>query len=648
MDKKHSSKNQKFIDAEFALGQIPKIKSPKLIRNWIIWLEQRPYEQGRTTLMARPWGNSNFVSKELTSNTVNIKSRLHGYGGGEYACANLGNELIITWIDDIDQGLWLQKWSFQESSSHGQVTEIKESSTPICLCVQEGYIVADGLIDLERNRWIGVMEKNKQDYLVCFSLDAAYQAPQILYKATDFIGYPSLSPDAKKLSWVEWQNPYMPWDSSQICLGLLDGMGELFFPSILQKIKDFNTEQNSIFQPIWLTNGQLVLAEESSGWWNLAVIAADISEEHFADFHKLWPMKVELASPQWISGISTISPIENGILALGCEEAKWSMQTLDKQGIVQKIQLPFHNLSSLSSERHKAVAIASNSYTSPGLLEVDLKTGEWKHQASKENLLNSADISSAQSFWFKGFGGAMTHAWYYPPIQGRSAYSPLLVKAHSGPTSMTNSGLDLEIQFWTSRGWTVLDVNYSGSSGFGRAYRDRLKNKWGEADVVDCSAAALELVEAGKVDQNLIAIEGSSAGGFTALCCLCFTKTFKVASCKYPVSDLIAMQKSTHRFEEYYLDYLVGKFETYSKLYESRSPINNVEKIDSPLILFQGMKDQVVLPEQTINIFQNLDSRNIPVELYTYKNEGHGFRNGNTRVDVLKKTESFFRKHLLI
>ncbi|ABX08008.1 alpha/beta hydrolase family protein [Prochlorococcus marinus] len=641
-----SPKNQvssKFLDAEVVLGEFPKIKSPRILGDWVFWLEQRPYENGRTTLLTRPWGRFDCLPQELTPFPVNLRTRLHGYGGSPLALVKQADCFVMTWIDDQQGGLWHQKWIIADQT---KPTILKSLSSPICLSLKDKYCLADGLIDLQFNRWIGVMEEDNKDYLVSFALDKELKAPMILHQAIDFLGYPTLSIKSDQLAWVEWQKPYMPWDQSQIFHSFINDIGKLSSVSMLSG-SDKSSQKSSAFQPQWLPNGQLIVAEDSSGWWNLKIAGPDFSSNLTNQFSNLWHIKAEAACPQWIHGMSTIaSSGKKEIVALSCQEGSWSMSVVNKSGSVTKLQLPFEHFEDVSSEEGKAVAIAANSFLDSGLLEVNLKNGSWIHNSFRESIVKPQEISIAESFWFKGFGGEMSHAWYYPPIQGRLNYSPLLVKAHSGPTSMAKRGLNLEIQFWTSRGWGVLDVNYAGSTGFGRAYRDRLKHSWGEADVFDCSQAAMELINNGKADKNLVAIEGSSAGGFTSLCCLCFRNIFRVASCKYPVIDLLDMANSTHRFEEYYLDFLIGKFNNNKHLYMSRSPINNLDKITCPVILFQGLKDKVVSPEKTKDLFTALKNKKIPTELHVFDNEGHGFNHRSTKIKVLRETESFFREHL--
>jgi len=357
-------------------------------------------------------------------------------------------------------------------------------------------------------------------------------------------------------------------------------------------------------------------------------------------------MEAETAMPQWVYGMSTTASTGKTIVNTSCHKGRWRINLLTLDGSIREFQQPFDDLAGLHADQNRVVLIASNPTTESGLLEVDLSDGSWRHKPVRELLMEEAEISVPEAFWFEGFRGRLTHAWYYPPAHWNGLPSPLLVKSHSGPTGMARRGLDLGIQFWTSRGWGVVDVNYGGSTGFGREYRERLKGGWGEVDVFDCSAAAMSLVEEGKADKQLLAIEGGSAGGFTTLACLCTTDVFRVGACRYAVSDLIAMTQDTHRFEAGYLDYLLGPWPDERQRYLDRSPLNNAEKINCPVIFFQGMKDKVVLPGQTERMVDALRKRNIPVSVYTFAEEGHGFRNCTVKVKVLETTEKFFRKNL--
>ena len=290
--------------------------------------------------------------------------------------------------------------------------------------------------------------------------------------------------------------------------------------------------------------------------------------------------------------------------------------------------------------------MASSPTSLSGLLQLELASGQWRHTPVSALPLPEAAISRPEPLWFAGHGGAPTHAWYYPPRGGANPESPLLVKGHSGPTGMARRGLQLGIQFWTSRGWGVVDVNYGGSTGFGRAYRERLDGQWGVVDVADCAAAALALVKEGKADADRIAIEGGSAGGFTVLAALCFSEVFRAGACRYGVADLSALAADTHRFEARYLDSLVGPWPAAKGTYEARSPLRHANRIRCPVIFFQGLDDKVVPPEQTERMALALKENGLPVEVHLFPDEGHGFRRREVQIQVLEATEAFFRRHL--
>jgi dipeptidyl aminopeptidase/acylaminoacyl peptidase len=278
-------------------------------------------------------------------------------------------------------------------------------------------------------------------------------------------------------------------------------------------------------------------------------------------------------------------------------------------------------------------------------LELEIASGLWQHTPAAPSPLDPAAISQPQELWFPGHGDHPTHAWYYPPCHGGNPEAPLLVKGHSGPTGMARTGLSLGIQFWTSRGWGVVDVNYGGSTGFGRAYRERLDGQWGVVDVADCAAAAQAVVAQGFASANRIAIEGGSAGGFTALAALCFTDVFRAGASRYGVADLDALAKETHRFEARYLDGLIGPWPAAQATYTARSPLEHAEQIRCPVIFFQGLDDKVVPPAQTEAMAKALRKQAIPVEVHLFPGEGHGFKNSETQIQVLESTEAFFAKH---
>jgi len=622
------------LPASIAVGRLPGLKEPQLLEGpdqqiWLLWLEQRPQEKGRTTALIRPFGATELAPTELTPAPISLRSRVHDYGGGVLCSEVDGETLLLVWI--ADGSLWRQDWRLPERSTDRP----KPLMQPLKLTRTGDWDLADGLLDLSRRRWLGIREIHGVDQLVCAELDRTEQEPELLHQPADFAGYACLSPDGKQLAWVEWQQPAMPWESSQLCCADLSSSGDLSQPQAIA-----GGAGVSVFQPQWLPDGSLLVAEDSDGWWNLKRRRPGATSwEH------PWPMAAETAMPQWIYGMSTTAWDGQQLLAATCADGCWSLNRLSLDGTVSRIDQPFDDMAGLRALKGRAVAVASNSTSMAGLLELSLAsdgTSSWVHTPALESPIAQAEISVAEAIWFDGHDGQRTHAWYYPPRGNTTTPAPLLVKSHSGPTAMARRGLSLAIQYWTSRGWGVVDVNYGGSTGFGRGYRERLNGGWGVVDVADCAAAALALIASGRAHPKQIAIEGGSAGGFTTLAALCFTDVFRVGACRYAVCDLTAMAQDTHRFEARYLDSLVGDWPDQREIYEQRSPLLHADRIRCPVLFFQGLQDKVVPPEQTERMAEALRSNGIPVEVQLFEEEGHGFRNQATQINVLEETERFF------
>jgi len=616
------------LAAALVEGRTPSLKEPLLRDGRLLWLEQRPQEQGRTTLMLQPAGGGAGV--ELTPNPCNLRSRVHEYGGGVYAAS--GSDLVF--VDDGDRCLW----------------HLNLPGAPRRLTTPGPRGFADGLIDGPRRRWLGVMEAEGRDQLVAVPL--AGGEPQRLHQPADFCGYAALSPDGGQLAWVEWQQPFMPWQRSQLWLATVTADGELegarpVAGSGPGAASTDETAAVSVFQPLWISPTELVVASDASGWWNLQRL-----DTATGTWQALLPLEAEFAMPQWVYGMRTTAWDGQQLIAAACREGAWQLGrvhlTPDRVGTPrawEPLEQPFDDLAGLSADAGTLVAIASNPSSPEGLLELDLDTGVWHHTPVAACPLPPEAISAPEPLWFAGHGGARTHAWFYPPVGGAHPEAPLLVKGHSGPTAMARRGLSLAIQFWTSRGWGVVDVNYGGSTGFGRAYRERLDGQWGVVDVADCAAAAHALVATGKASGKRIAIEGGSAGGFTALAALCFTDVFRAGASRYGVTDPSALARESHRFEARYLDGLIGPWPEAQATYEARSPLAHADQISCPVIFFQGLDDRVVPPEQTERMAAALEANDLAVEVQRFAGEGHGFRSGSVRIQVLEATEAFFRRH---
>ncbi len=618
-------------------------KEPGWWRGLPLWLEQRPHERGRTTLLLRPGPEAPPL--ELTPGDWNLRSRIHGYGGGVWCLA--GDTVVF--VDDSDRGLW----RLDLPADPEAITGPADGSLPTPRRLlppappERERALADGLIDLQRHRWIGVLEQDGRDRLVAVPL--AGGDPEILWEPADFCGYAALSPSGSHLAWVEWQQPSMPWQRSNLWLARFDERGAVVEARPIAGAGAGSRREISVFQPLW-AGPDLVLANDRSGWWNLDRLADAESLEPQAvpDWQALLPMEAEFAMPQWVYGMRTIAWDGRQLLALACRQGCWQLGRVeaDNSEPWQPFDLPFDDLEAAVAADGRLLAIAAGPRQAGGLLELDSSTGSWRHTAAAPAPLAAEVIVVPEALWFAGHGGLPTHAWLYPARGGDGPATPLLIRAHSGPTGMARTGLNAVVQFWTSRGWSVVDVNYGGSTGFGRAYRERLDGGWGVVDVADCAAAARSLVAAARADGDRVAMEGGSAAGFTVLALLCFETVLRAGACRYPVTDLAALAGGDHRFEARYFDSLVGPWPAARDTYAARSPLQHAERIAAPVILFHGLDDRVVPPDQSERLALVLSERNVPVELYLFPGEGHGFRDSQVQHQVLEATERFFRQRL--
>ncbi len=619
------------LSAELVLGKTPSLKEPALLGGALYWLEQRPHEQGRTTLMGR--STPGQEAREYTPGSWNLRCRVHEYGGGACAIGRRANgEAVAVFVHDADGSLW-------------RLNLDQVGAEPQRLGDRFEGALGGGLIDPQQDRWIGVLERDGRDQLVALPL--AGGELHLLYQAADFCGYPALSPDGTRLAWVEWQQPSMPWDRSSLWLAEVNGAGPISRAQRVAGASPEDAQAISVFQPIWAGH-DLVVANDRSGFWNLEGWSG--AAQAPLETHKWAPLltlEAEFAMPQWVFGMSTHAWDGERLLAIACRQGRWELGEVTGE-TWQPIEQPCSDLAGLCAEAGKLACIASSPTHPSGLLEVALEGGQWSHRAAAPCPIAPEAISQPEELWFDGHGGQPTQAWYYPPAGGGHSEAPLLVKSHSGPTAMARTGLNLAIQFWTSRGWGVVDVNYGGSTGFGRAYRERLNGQWGVVDVADCAAAAQAVIDQEQAHPERVAIEGGSAGGFTTLAALCFTDRFSAGASRYGVADLSALAEDTHRFEARYLDGLVGPWPDVRANYANRSPLNHAERMSCPVIFFQGLEDVVVPPEQTERMAEALREKGIPVEVRLFPEEGHGFRKGSTQIEVLEATEAFFRTHFAL
>ena len=589
----------------------------------IYWLEMRPAEGGRMVVVKRtPDGEI----ADVTPDPFSARNRVHEYGGGDY----LVHEGAVHFSNYSDQRMYRQH----------------RGGEPQPITPDSDMRYADGCFDAARNRIICVREDHTSEgepVNTIVAVDALGQAEQqILFEGSDFCSTPRLSPDGSTLAWLTWDHPNMPWDGTNLLVASFNGQGQLGEP---QAVAGGRTE--SIFQPEWSPDGVLHFVSDRSGWWNLW-------RWENGRLRQLTSRNAEFGKPQWVFGSGTYSFASSGLIACSyVENGAWNIAVLDMpSGTPQTIDTPFSEMGrgDIKAGDGKIVFIAGAPSLPMTVVSFDLVGGKWQELRRSHDLeLDPGFISEAQPVEFPTEDGKTAHAFFYPPRNGEfqapaGEKPPLLVKSHGGPTGAASTALNLGIQFWTSRGIGVLDVNYGGSTGYGREYRERLNGAWGIVDVDDCSNAALHLVSKGEADGNRLAIAGGSAGGFTTLAALTFEEVFKAGASHYGVSDLEALAQETHKFEARYLDGLVGPYPERRDLYQERSPINHTGRLSCPLVLFQGLEDQIVPPDQAEKMFEAVRAKGIPTAYIPFEGEQHGFRRAENIKRALEAELYFYSK----
>ncbi len=568
----------------------------------LYWIEGRPQEKGRNVLMRH---SADGAVQELTPAPFNVRTRVHEYGGGAYWVS----EGVVYFCNFAEQRLY----------------RLLPGSDPQPLTEPGPYRYADGVVDRARRRILCVREDHScqgepENTLVAIDLESGSQ--QVLARGHDFYASPRLSPDGRTLVWLSWDHPQMPWDSTELWQAEVASDGSLGEP---QKLAGGPAE--SIFQPQWSPQGDLYFVSDRSGWWNL--YRWDPSGPI-----PLCPMEAEFGEPQWVFGLSTYGFCGDGrILAIYRQEGLGHLALLEpRSGQRQEIPLPYTELHSLQVSGEKAAFLAGSPSEAMALVCLDLPSGQVEVVARSSSVaVEPGYLSIPEPIAFPTSGGAVAYGFFYPPknpdfVAPAGEKPPLLVKSHGGPTGATAAVLDLGIQYWTSRGIAVLDVNYRGSSGYGRAYREALKGRWGLVDVEDCIAGAQFLAAQGKVDGERLLIRGGSAGGYTTLAALTFHTVFKAGASYYGVSDLEALAHETHKFESRYLDSLIGPYPERRDLYRERSPIHHLKGLNCPIIFFQGLEDAIVPPNQAERMVAALQAKGIPVAYVPFEGEQHGFR----------------------
>jgi dipeptidyl aminopeptidase/acylaminoacyl peptidase len=565
----------------------------------IYWIESRPAEKGRSVIVRR---TPDHKTTDLTPAPYSVRTRVHEYGGGAY----LVEDGVIYFSNFSDNRVYRQV-----------VGADPEPLTP----ETKGVRFADFVLDHQRHRLICVCEDHRvtqYEPINCLaSIDLDTGVFRTMYTGADFVSSPRLHPDGSSIAFLQWNHPNMPWDGTELMLGHWEYGGTQIVAQPL-----VGGKEESIFQPEWSPEGVLHFVSDRTGWWNLYRWRKGQAEP-------LLQAHADFGLPQWVFGMSTYAFLEeHNLICSFIERGLPQLGILNTNfGTFQQIKSEFTKFDSVQANNHRAIFIAGSHLEPSAVVSLNTTNSEFKLlRSSNDIVIDPWIISLPRPMEFPTTDGLTAHAFYYPPRnpayrEPAGEKPPLIVEIHGGPTAATYPAFSLWTQFWTTRGFAVLDVNYGGSTGYGRAYRQRLNDQWGIVDVNDCVNGAQHLVNKGLADPNRLCITGGSAGGYTVLCALTFHDVFKAGASHYGVSDLQALDDDTHKFESRYTYNLVPK-----KAYKARSPIHHTDKLNVPIIFFQGLEDKIVPPNQAEKMVRALREKGLPVAYVTFAEEGHGFR----------------------
>ncbi len=610
------------ITSELIVSETIKLGQIFLDGSDVYWSESRPAEGGRNVIVR--WSPGGKI-EDLTPKPFDVRTRVHEYGGGAF----VASDGTVYFSNFADQGLYQQKSNLE----------------PRPLTSPGARRYGDITVDKLRNRLICVREDHstgaREPVNTIVALDMSNnQEEHVLVAHNDFYSSPRISPDGLSLAWLTWNHPNLPWDGTELWVGKIRSDG-----SIGERLKVAGDINESIFQPEWSPDGVLYFVSDRNEWWNLYRYRHDQVEP-------VCPRDCEFGRPQWLLSMSTYGfESTDRIICTYTSKGVWHLASLNcASGDLDEIETPFTEIWNLQASSKQAVFCAGSPTQAGSIIRFDLESRKFHPLRSSSDIkVDKGYISIPKAIEFPTEHGKTSHAFFYPPQNYEhqappDELPPMLVKIHGGPTSATSSSLAWDIQYWTSRGFAVLDVNYGGSSGYGRSYRQRLEGQWGIVDVDDCVNGARFLVEQSWVDGERLTIRGSSAGGYTTLCALTFRHTFKAGASYYGISDLEALAKETHKFEARYLDRLVGPYPDRLDIYRQRSPIHYTHLLSCPLILFQGLEDEVVPPNQAEMMLEALKSKGLPVAYIPFEGEQHGFRRAETIQRALDSELYFYSR----
>ncbi len=603
------------ITSELIVADSISIGDVMLHGNDIYWTEMRPSDNARSVIVRR---TPDGTIQDITPAGYSARTRVHEYGGGAFCAAGqIDGDSTVYFSNFGDQRLYKQTISAAGAVSAPQ---------PVTPDIDMRY--ADGEICARRGMMICVREDHSSSWREAVNsivaIDLERGGSRVLVSGASFYSSPRISPDGSTLAWLSWNHPNMPWDGCELWIAELHENGRLGEPRLVAGSAD-----ESIFQPSWSPSGILHFVSDRTGWWNIYRCAAD-----FGSAVQVCAAEAEFGRPAWVFGLSTYGfASDERIICAYTQGGEWHIGDIDTtSGTLNTVPTPFTNIGTLHVTPRQVAFTAGSADMPMSLMRHDLTdSSTTRLRSSSEAALDAGYISRPQAIEFPTGNDLTAHAFYYPPANSDYAAPtnekpPLIVISHGGPTSATDTSLDLRKQFWTSRGFAVLDVNYGGSSGYGTAYRRRLNDNWGVVDVEDCVNGAKYLVAQELADANRLIIRGSSAGGFTTLLALTTCDTFSAGASYYGISELEALLHDTHKFESRYLDTLVGRFPEHEERYYERSPINHIEGLSAPMIALQGLDDEIVPPNQAELMVNALREKGLPVAYLTFEGEQHGFR----------------------
>ncbi|MEM7027293.1 MAG: S9 family peptidase [Pseudomonadota bacterium] len=607
------------IKPELLLGKSVGLGEIQYFSNSIYWIEMRPEEQGRYVIVKR---DSDGKQQDMIAAPYNARTRVHEYGGASYLVCEAG----IFFTNFSDQYIY---WIGHDLSV-SQLTKTAECR------------YADFIYDSSRHRLIGIREDHREESteannsIVAIDLNTTDET--VLSSGNDFYANPRLSPDSKKICWIEWQHPNMPWDTTSLYQAIMHDDGTISETTLIAGGSD-----ESVLQPKWNQLNELFYVSDKNNWWNIYKFDGDKHE-------CLLAMDAEFAVPQWSFGEQNYDFINNNTLVVNYwleGVAKLAIVDIEKSSL-NDITIPYTDLESIVCHNRSCWFIAASPSSFPAIIELELDNFQFESlRISNEMHIDGGYFSEGESIRYAINQTNEAYAFFYKPENKDfsapiDSLPPLIVMSHGGPTGASHNGLKMVIQYFTSRGFAVMDVNYGGSTGYGREYRQRLYGEWGIVDVNDCCEAARYAVDQGWADPEQLAIRGGSAGGYTTLASLVFKNVFKAGASHYGVSDLEALANETHKFESRYLDQLIGPYPEEKSLYQQRSPVYAVEQLSCPIIFFQGLEDKIVLPNQAEMMVAALKEKKIPVAYIAYENEQHGFRQSKNIKRTLEAEYYFY------